>query len=211
VSPNVYNVSYTHAAGSDGSAARGARYITRRPEEREEGKEPTRESGWREIEHVGNKEQFIEEANRRRDEKRERAEESGKDLSKDKSPGSAQYLHVVISPENSERMTDEDFKEIAKEWTRDETGREHPHVGAIHRDSDHDHMHLMIARDKFSKEELGERKEASEEVVRDIERYRGMDREPEREKEPAVRDPERDRGEDRGAQTQQSQERDLER
>ena len=59
MSPNVYNVSYTHAAGSDQSAARGARYITRRPElskeEREEGKELTRESEWREIEHVGDK------------------------------------------------------------------------------------------------------------------------------------------------------------
>lgn len=215
MSPNVYNVSYTHAAGSDGSAARGARYITRRPEmsreEREEGKEPTRESEWREIEHVGDKERFIQEANRRRDDKRERAEESGKDLTKDKSPSSAQYLHIVISPENSERMTDEDFKEIAKEWTRDEAGREHPHVGAIHRDSDHDHMHLMIARDKFSREELGERKEASEELVRNIERYRGLDRVPEREKEPAVRGPERDRGEECGSQIQQPQERELER
>jgi len=183
VSPNVYNVSYTHAAGGTLGTARGARYITRRPEEREEGKEPTRESEWREIEHVGNKEQFIEEANRRRDDKRERAEESGKDLTKDKSPGSSQYLHVVISPDNAERMTDEDFKEVANEWTRDEAGREQPYVGAIHRDSDHDHMHLMIARDKFSKEELGERKEASEEVVRDIERYRGLDREPQHERE----------------------------
>lgn len=209
MSPNVYNVSYTHAAGSDQSAARGVRYITRRPEEREEGKEPTRESEWREIEHTGDKERFIEEANRRRDEKRERAEESGKDLSRDKSPGSAQYLHVVISPENSERMTDEDFKEISREWTRDEVGVEQPHVGAIHRDSrgeGHDHMHLMIARDKFSKEELTERKEASEELIRDIERCRGLDREPEREKELG-----RDRGEEREFQKQQTPERELER
>lgn len=206
MSPNVYNVSYTHAAGSDGSAARGARYITRRPElsreEREEGIEPTRQSEWRDIGHTGDKERFIEEANRRRGEKRERAEESGKDLSKDKSPGSAQYLHVVISPENSGRMSDEDFKEIAKEWTRDEAGREYPHVGAIHRDSverggeGHDHMHLMIARDKFSKGELTERKEASEEVVRDIERARGIEREPERDRERyggAHREPEEER------------------
>lgn len=177
---------------------------TRRSEEREEGKEPTRESEWREIESIGNKEQFIEEANQRRDDKRERAEESGKDLTKDKSPGSAQYLHVVLSPENSERMTDEDFKEIAKEWTRDEAGREHPHVGAIHRDSDHDHMHLMIARDKFSREELGERKEASEELVRNIERYRGLDRVPEREREPA-RESDKDRGEERESRQQEHQ------
>lgn len=210
MSPNVYNISYTHAAGSDQSAARGVRYITRRPEEREEGKEPTRESEWREIEHVGDKERFIEEANRRRDEKREQAEESGKDLSKDKSPGSAQYLHVVISPENSERMSDEDFKEIAKDWTRDEAGREQPHVGAIHRDSEHDHMHLMIARDKFSKDDLEERKEASEEVVRDIERYRGLDREPEHERK-RERISEREFGEDPRSYQQQFQEQELER
>ena len=196
MSPNVYNVSYTHAAGSSGSAARGARYITRRPdlsrEEREEGKEPTRESQWREIEHLGDKQRFVEEANRRRDEKRERAEESGKDLTRDKSPGAAQYVHVVVSPENAGRMSDEDFKEIAREWTHDESGREYPHVGAVHRDSGsrgwgegHDHLHLLIARDKFSKGELEDHKERSEEVVRDIERYRGMgyDREPGRERE----------------------------
>ena len=62
MSPNVYNVSYTHAAGNSGSASRGARYITRRPdlsrEEREQGVQPTRESEWREIGHVGEKEKF---------------------------------------------------------------------------------------------------------------------------------------------------------
>jgi hypothetical protein len=185
VSPNVYNVSYTHASGNSQSASRGARYITRRPEEREEDKEPTRESTWREIEHTGDKECFVEEANRRRDDKRERAEEGGKDLSKDRSPGAAQYVHVVVSPQNGGRLTDEDFRSISREWTHDGEGGEYPHVGAVHRDSgsegrgeghDHDHMHLLIARDKFSRDELKERKERSEELVRDIERFRGIER-----------------------------------
>ena len=95
-------------------------------------------------------------------------------------------------------MSDEDLGEIAREWTRDEAGREQPHVGAIHRDSDHDHMHLMIARDKFSKEYLEERKEASEELIRDIERYRGLERDAEREREPS-RSAQPDRGEEREA------------
>jgi len=218
LSPNVYNVSYTHAAGNSGSAARGARYITRRPdlsrEEREQGVEPTRESEWREIEHTGEKERFIEEANRRRDERRERAEDEGKDLSKDRSPGAAQYTHVVISPENGERMRDEDFHQVAREWTHDESGREHPHVGAIHRDSDHHHMHLLIARDKFSKDELEERKERSEELVRDIERFRGLERDTERDTGRDTgreRETERDRGEGRGVRQQESQEREPER
>jgi hypothetical protein len=214
LSPNVYNVSYTHAAGNSGSAARGARYITRRPDlsrkEREQGVEPTRESEWREIEHMGDRERFIEEANRRRDDRRENAKEEGKDLSKDRSPGAAQYVHVVISPENAERMRDEDFHRIAREWTHDDSGREYPHVGAIHRDSDHHHMHLLIARDKFSRDELGERKERSEELVRDIERFRGLERDTERDT-GRERETERDRGEGRGVRQQEPQKREPER
>ena len=216
MSPNVYNVSYTHAAGNSGSAARGARYIARRPqltrEEREQGVEPTRESEWREIEHTGDRERFIEEANRRRDDRRERAKEEGKDLARDRSPGAAQYTHVVISPENGERMRDEDFHRIAREWTHDESGREYPHVGAIHRDSrgeGHDHMHLLIARDKFSKDELEERKERSEELVQDIERFRGLEQDTWRDT-GRERETERDRGEGRGVRQQESQEREPE-
>ncbi|MGI9049845.1 MAG: relaxase/mobilization nuclease domain-containing protein [Rubrobacteraceae bacterium] len=186
MTPNVFNVSYTHAAGSDQSAGRGARYITRRPdlsrEDREEGREPTRESEWREIEHVGDRKRFVEEANRRRDEKRERAERDGKELSHDRSSGAAQYMHVVISPENSERMTDEDFKSIAREWMHDEAGKEYPHIGAVHRDSSHDHMHLLIARGKFGRQELEDCKDRSEEVVREIERFRGIERDTGRER-----------------------------
>jgi hypothetical protein len=221
LSPNVYNVSYTHAAGNSGSAARGARYITRRPqltrEERESGVEPTRESEWREIEQVGDKERFIEEANRRRDDRRQRAQEEGKDLSKDRSPGAAQYVHVVISPENAERMRDEDFHTIAREWTHVGAGGEYTHVGAIHRDSrgeGHDHMHLLIARDKFPRDELGERKERSEALVLDIERFRGMERDTERDTERDMgreRETERKRGEGRGVPQQESQEREPER
>lgn len=112
MSLNIYNVAYTHAAGNSGSAARGARYITRRPqltrEERDSGAEPTRESEWREIEHVGDEERFVEEANRRWDGRRGRAKEGGKDLSKDRSPGAAQYVHVVISPKNGERRDEQE-------------------------------------------------------------------------------------------------------
>ena len=205
MSPNIYNVAYTHAAGNSGSATRGARYITRRPqltrEERGGGVEPTRESEWREVEHVGDKERFVEEANRRRDDRRGKAKEEGKDLSRDRSPGAAQYIHVVISPENGERLRDEDFHRIAQEWTHDGDVGEHPHVGAVHRDSrgrGHDHMHLLIARDKFLKGELEERKELSEQLVRDLERFRGIERATERDtgrealkQEPDAREPER--------------------
>lgn len=208
MSPNVYNVSYTHAAGSGQSAGRAATYITRRPEE---GQEPTRESQWREIESIGDRDEFVEEANRRRDEKREQAEQRGKDLSKDKSPGAAQYNHIVISPERGEEMADEDFHRIAQEWSRDEYGEEHPHVGAIHRDGDgHDHMHLLVARDKLGKEELEERKEASEEAVRDIERFRGIDRDQDRER-ASERGQDRDQGVDGGQDHQPEQGVEMER
>jgi len=163
---------------------------------------------------VGDKERFIEEANRRRDERRERAEKEGKDLSKDRSPGAAQYVHVVISPENGERMRDEDFHRIAREWTYDEAGgEEYAHVGAVHRNSrgeGHDHMHLLIARDKFSRDELGDRKERSEALVRDIERFRGIERDIGRDM-GRERETERDRGEGRGVRQQEPQEREPER
>ena len=97
---------------------------------------------------------------------------------------------MVISPEHGEQITDEDFRRIAREWIYDEVGGEHPHLGAVHRDSGsrgrgegHDHLHLLIARDKFSKEELRERKELSEELVRDLEKFRGLERVTEREPE----------------------------
>jgi hypothetical protein len=51
-------------------------------------------------------------------------------------------------------------------------------------------MHLLIARDKFSKDELEERKERSEDLVRDIERFRGIERD-------AGRDTGRDAGRER--------------
>lgn len=62
-------------------------------------------------------------------------------------------------------------------------------------------MHLLIARDKFSKDELAERKERSEELVRDIERFRGIGRETERETERDTgREKESERGRDEARQ-----------
>jgi len=75
-------------------------------------------------------------------------------------------------------------------------------------------MHLLIARDKFSRDELAERKERSEELVRDIERYRGIERDTSRD---ASRDAgrekeaERDRDEKHDAREREAQEREPER
>jgi hypothetical protein len=71
-------------------------------------------------------------------------------------------------------------------------------------------MHLLIARDKLSKDELTERKEISEELVRDIERFRGIERgagrDIGREKEA-----ERGRGEARDARQREVQQREPKR
>jgi len=67
-------------------------------------------------------------------------------------------------------------------------------------------MHLLIARDKFSKDELEERKERSEELVRDIERFRGIERDARRE-----REAERGRGEAHEDRQREVQQRELER
>lgn len=222
MSPNIYNVGYTHAAGNRQSAGRVANYISRRSdlsrEEREAGVEPTRESEWREIETIGDRGQFVAEANRRREERRREAEERGAELSKDRSPGAAQYLHVVISPERGNEMADEDFHRLAREFIHDDAGREYPHLAAVHRDTDHDHVHVVVARDKFGREELRERKERSEELAREIERFREYERTAERGREPhrgAQRDPAGERehaGErDPGRETGSEHGRDLER
>ena len=138
-------------------------------------------------------------------------------LERRRSESAAQYVHVVISPENGERLTDEDFRHISREWTQDGQGGEYPHVGAVHRDSGsegrgegHDHMHLLTARDKFSKDDLEERKERSEELLRDIERFRGIERDTGRDT-GREREGERDRDEAREDRQRESQERGPER
>lgn len=192
---NIYEVSYTHVASNSQSAARAARYITRRPEERgENGREPTRESDWREIEYIGDREQFKEVAGRRREEKLESARERGTDLSRDRSAGAASYLHIVVSPENrGHEMRDQDFYRLAEQFTRAEDGRQYSHVAAVHRDGDHDHdhLHILVARDKIPGKELEQAKDRCDEMIRDIERERGIERhrEPEREHQ---RQPERE-------------------
>jgi len=114
-------------------------------------------------------------------------------------------------------MTDEDFRHVSREWTHDGEGGEYPHVGAVHRDSGsegrgegHDHMHLLIARDKFSKDELAERKERSEELVRDIDRFRGIGRDTGRDS-GREKEAERGRGEARDARQREVQQREPER
>jgi hypothetical protein len=72
-------------------------------------------------------------------------------------------------------------------------------------------MHLLIARDKFSREELQERMERSEELVRDIERFRGIDERDTGRDTGRERETERDRSEERGVRQQESQERESER
>ena len=67
-------------------------------------------------------------------------------------------------------------------------------------------MHLLIARDKFSKDELAERKEISEELVRDMERFRGIERDTGGE-----REAQGGRGEAREDQQPEPQEREPER
>lgn len=176
MSRSAYNVRYTHAASSS-SAARATRYISRRPEA---GQQAERDSQWRDLraeegQTIGDEEAFKAESKRRRDEKRESAAERGKDLSRDKSPAASQYVHLTISPDHE--MSDEELKDVAREWTHDREGNEMEHFGAIHRDTDHHHLHLLIARDKIGGKELEGRKEASDERIQELERERELERE----------------------------------
>lgn len=181
----VVDASYSHVSAKKSSAGRATRYISRRPEnerDREEGL--TRDSNWRDLDSegatFGNEEAFKEEAKERQREKQRGAEERGKDLSKDKSPSAAAYHHITISPGTND-LTDEQMKELARPYTRDQQGNEREHYGAVHRDTDNHHAHLLVAGDRPGNRELAERKEQTTERVRTMERERELERDVERE------------------------------
>ena len=161
------------------------RYIENRREER----------GGRDFYHeaptFGDRERFLEAAKER--------SESGRRSS---------YVHVVLSPEEGREFRDDDLKKLARPWTLDRKGRESPWFAGVHRDTDHPHLHLAVARDKFGKEELQRLKEKTHERVRERERFAERRREREREREPAR---EREPGEERDRSPERELEREQER
>lgn len=153
--PHVQDVGYQHPAGYDRGAVRLVVYLFQRPNDK---KNATKDSTWTTVSgerRLGDAKTFIRVANGRTRELWKDAQERGKRLSKNKAPWCTSFVNVVLSPANRERLSDEDFKQLAEPWIKDSEGRELPHVGAIHREGDGKaHLHLGIVRDKFSRDEL---------------------------------------------------------
>lgn len=87
------------------------------------------------------------------------------------------YMSVVISPERGDlELRDEDWRRISQVWTHNRNGKEERHVGYVHRDTEHPHMHLAVARSYYSKAEYEKNKEQTRQIVREIEREREQER-----------------------------------
>lgn len=159
--PAITKVKYTGPTTQGQSAARLTKYLEYRQREDEEGEERYE----RLQETFGDAQEFREAA-------RERAEEGRR----------ASYVHVVVSPDHGERLSTEDYERIKEQWVYNHRGEELPHFAAVHREeSEHDHLHIAVARDKFVKADMEDRKEASREIIHERER------EPEREEEFEIR------------------------
>lgn len=177
----ICGVSYCGPKSRGRSAVRLVRYIESRREERDG------QDLYRRVPTSGDREGFLESA-------RERAEAGRR----------SSYVHVVLSPERGREFGDDDLKELVRPWTLDGRGREASWLAGVHRDTDHPHVHVAVARDRFGKEELEGLKEKTRERVRQrersIERRQERQRERERDlvvgKEPETgreREPERER------------------
>jgi hypothetical protein len=159
--PNVWDASYQHPAHYDRSAVRLVVYLFRRPDDKQSAGSG---SSWATIpkeRRLGDARAFIRAANARTKSIREDAERRGKDLSKNKARWCTSFVHLVMSPANRAKLSDEDFRRLAEPWVRDAEGRALPHVGAVHSEGG-GHLHLAIVRDKFSRDELEALKERTD-------------------------------------------------
>ncbi len=117
---------------------------------------------------LGDASAFVRAANARTHELREDAKKRQKNLAKNKAAWACSFVHLVLSPSNRTKYSDEDLKRLAEPWIRDADGLVVPHVGAIHRENG-GHLHLAVARDKFSRDELANLKARSNALALDLE------------------------------------------
>lgn len=185
--------SYTGSGTKGQSAARLARYIEYRQQERDSEREPEREQereqsrDYERAQTYGDRDEFVEAA-------RERAEAGRR----------SSYVHVVVSPERGQEYEDRDFERLVDTWTCDRNGNELAHYAAVHRDTDHPHVHIAVARDKFQKAEYAGLKEQSRERMGERERMMVPEREPEMER---LLEQEREREQSREQERHHEQER----
>lgn len=164
MSPNILKARYTGPKSRGESAARLARYIedrkvpeqVREPERDSDGPERDEErERYEKATTFGDRGAFVEAA-------RERSEEGRR----------SSYVHLVASPDRGQDFEDEDFEKLLPGLVRDRQGNDCEYFAAVHRDSDHPHMHVAVARDKYQKQELEDLKEGTEGRIRSVERVR---------------------------------------
>lgn len=198
---------YCNARANAGDGQAMLRYLSRRREmvrdQDRDGQEQEREQ-LRKLEPASGSERELEEGLQWR-EKKERE---------------VSYMSVVISPERQDtKLRDEDWHRIAQLWANNRNGKEERHVSYVHRDTDHEHMHLAVARSYYSKAEYQRNKDQTREIIRERERDRDQqrmidrihEREAEREREreqQRERDRDQERNQDHEKQPERAPERD---
>jgi hypothetical protein len=174
--PNVWDASYQHPASYDRSAVRLVVYLFRRPDDKQSAGSGSSWSTVPKERRLGDARSSIRAANARTKEIRREAERRGKDLRKNKARWCTSFVHLVMSPANRAKLSDEDFPRLAEPWVRDAEGQTLPHVGAVHREGG-GHLHLAIVRDKFFRDELEALKERTDGLAMSLERKLEQERE----------------------------------
>ena len=174
--PNVWDASYQHPAHYDRSAVRLVVYLFRRPDDKHSAGSGSSWSTVPGVRRLGDARAFIRAADARTKEIREEAQRRGKNLSKNKARWCTSFVHLVMSPSNRAKLSDEDFRRLAELWVRSPGGRTLPHVGAVHREGG-GHLHLAIVRDKFSREELEVLKQRTDGLAMGLEQKLEQERE----------------------------------
>ncbi|MEW6635458.1 MAG: hypothetical protein AB1425_01435 [Actinomycetota bacterium] len=83
------------------------------------------------------------------------------------------YVHVVVSPEHGSLYEDRDFEKLVSPWSRERDGRDCAFYAVVHRNTDHPHLHIAAARDRFTKGELERLKGETRERMAELDRLRG--------------------------------------
>lgn len=98
-------------------------------------------------------------------------------LKRDSKGREVAYMSVVISPERRDlQLSDDDWRKIAARWSTNRNGKEEKHIAFVHRDSEHEHLHLAVARSYYSKSEYERLKDHTRQMLRELERERDQER-----------------------------------
>lgn len=154
--PDIEDASYVHSRdyydGRDAGAV--IRYLWRRPADKQDPKS----GGWYSLppaQRLGNSESFTAAADERTAGVFAHHRRKGTQIQQNHAPWATSYVHVVISPADRHDLTTDQLRALSEPWIIDQDGEIMPHVGAVHYDGRRGpHLHIAIARDRFTRAEL---------------------------------------------------------